>query len=54
MNLKVWVYANNDNVITVNIPFIEEEKLIPQTQFSLLVKHNLICCCHNSKRLMLC
>ena len=36
-------------VITVQIPLIEEEKLIPLTQCSLLVEHNFISSCRNSK-----
>ena len=35
--------------VTVKIPF-EEEKLIPSTQYSLLVEHNLMRSCHNSKK----
>ena len=33
------------------IPLIEEEKLIPLTQCSLLVEHNLISSCRNSKNI---
>ena len=39
-------------VIIVKIPLIEVEKLIPLTQCSLLVEHNFIRSCHNSKKLM--
>ena len=30
---------------------IEEEKLIPLTQCSLLIEHNLMRGCHNSKKI---
>ena len=37
-------------IITVKTPLIEEEKLIPLTQYSLLVEHIFISNCHNSKK----
>ena len=36
-------------LITVKLPLIEEEKLIPLTQRSLLVEHNFISSCYNLK-----
>ena len=38
------------NIITVKIPLIEEEKLIPLTQCSLLAERNFINSCCNSKK----
>ena len=46
--LKTCIYATNYYVITIKIPLIEEEKLIPLTQCNLLVEHNLISSCRNS------
>ena len=34
------------------MPLIEEEKLIPLTQCSLLIEHIFISSCHNSKDLI--